>query len=90
MPLNISDLQIRFSGGASNSNPALSLGGVISSAIVPSQSVAAPVTVTGVTIIDAANNAVGLGSLWWDMGTSSLKWRPYGSTVYSGVKFSVN
>ena len=48
-----SDLEVRYSGGASNSDPLNSLGGVKSSVLVSHQSVAAPSNVTGVTILSA-------------------------------------
>jgi hypothetical protein len=48
--MNPTDIQFRYSGGASNSDPLLSLGGVMSSASVPLQSIASPVNVLGVSV----------------------------------------
>lgn len=48
--MNPTDIQFRHSGGASNSDPLLSLGGIMSSNSVALQSIASPVNVTGVSI----------------------------------------
>lgn len=76
MPFTVNDLGFYYSGGAGNSNPTLSLGGVVSSSRITSQQISAPVNVTGVTINSAANNAQGSGLLSWSPGTNTLSWQP--------------
>ncbi len=49
------DIIVRHSGGSGNSNPLNSIGGAISNTEITSQSVAAPVNVTGITIQRAVN-----------------------------------
>lgn len=86
MTFSINDVRFQYSGGAANSDPDASLGGVISSVRVPAQIISTPVNVTGVTINSANNNAQGVGLLAWSPGTNTLTWQPPGSAfVYSVV-----
>lgn len=84
MPFSIHQLKYKYSGGAGNSSPLLSLGGIMSATEIASQSTSSPVNVTGVTIAGSINNAQGVGLLSWSPGTNALSWQPPGSTyVYS-------
>lgn len=62
--INASNLQLRLSGGASNSNPMLSLGGAMSSTVMSSQNASALSVIAGVSIsfcggmTIAQNNAI--------------------------------
>lgn len=81
MTTKIGNIHIRLSGGASNANPQLSLGGVRSTAMVTSQTVADPSQVTGVTIKAAHNNPEGAGTLKFTLTGNTLSWRPPSSAV---------
>lgn len=84
MPFSIEKLKHKYSGGAANANPLLSLGGVMSSEVVVSQTTSSPVNVTGVVIAGSYNNAQGVGLLSWSPGTNQLSWQPPGSAyVYN-------
>lgn len=84
------DLQLRLSGGASNTSQALALGGAMSTVaggLVLSQTASAPTTITGVTIDDAAGNSVGTGTLTYTVSgaVKSLRWTPPGGTAGTAV-----
>lgn len=90
---NLADFEIRLSGGAGNTSPAASIGGVISTAgggRVLSQSASALTTLTGVTIDDATGNAEGSGSLFFDQSAGTLRWTPPSGTAGTPVDVSVN
>jgi hypothetical protein len=76
MAFSAEDIRYFYSGGAGNSNPQASLGGIISATRVLSQTASSPVNVTGVTIVSAANNAQGVGLLTWSSATNTLTWQP--------------
>lgn len=57
--INASNLQLRLSGGSSNSQPNLSLGGVMSSTVMKSQNTSALSLLTGVTITFAGGMTIG-------------------------------
>lgn len=76
-------LELRYSGGAANSDPALSLGGTLSTNKVESQS--ATGTMAGVTVVDAYGNPTGNGSLTYthNGGTNpTLEWAANGETAF--------
>lgn len=83
--INLAYLEIRLSGGASNADPNASLGGVMSSTRVLSQSATLPSNITGVVIDDAAGNAEGAGTLAFTAATSELTWTPNGGTAGAAV-----
>lgn len=88
MALAINDLHIIHSGGAANEDPLADLGGAISTAAnkrIISQLTTTPVNVTGVTIDDAYGNTLGNGSLYWQVATTFLSWKPYTGTSYFGT-----
>lgn len=84
---NLADFLVRLSGGASNTDPALALGGVMSTVVggkVLSQNTSG-LTITGVTIDDAMGNSVGSGSLFFDESANTLRWTPPLGTAGSAV-----
>lgn len=81
MATNIGNIHLRLSGGAGNTNPQLSLGGVKSNGLITSQTVATPSQVTGVTIKAAHNNPEGAGTLKYTLTGSTLSWRPPSSAT---------
>lgn len=87
---NLSDLKLYYSGGGSNSNTTLSIGGAISSARILSQSATGLTTLTGVTIDDGLGNDVGDGTLSYVASTKKLTWQPYGGSVGTAVDVSAN
>lgn len=89
---SLADIEIRFSGGAANTDPDAALGGSISTDAdgeLLSQSVTAPTTITGVTVNNAAGNTVGDGSLTYTSAATSLKWQDSLGTVGTAVDVSV-
>lgn len=77
------DLQYRLSGGASNADPAASLGGAMSSVAVGADSLAwASSGISGVTLGAGSGNASGAGTLVYvyDATDPTLTWQPPGST----------
>lgn len=86
--ISIAHLHFRLSGGAANTDPDASLGGVRSSERVYSQSTTGLTDVTGVTIEYAAGNAEGAGTLAFDIETTSLTWTPNGGTAGAAVDVS--
>jgi len=90
MALQISDLQVRLSGGTVNVNPVASLGGQMSSEEVLSQTTTAPSNVTGVDINNAYGNALGAGTLKWYYDTNKITWEPNGAAVASSVDILTN
>jgi hypothetical protein len=79
------EVQIYLSGGAANSDPNLSLGGIISSTQVTSQDCQAPVNVNGVVINNAFSNLEGNGTLYWFNATNQLAWQAPGQGTYVPV-----
>lgn len=77
------DLQYRLSGGASNADPALSIGGAMSSVAVDADALAwASSGIAGVTLVDGFGNTSGAGTLvyTYDATDPTLTWQPPGST----------
>lgn len=81
------DLEKRLSGGASNSDPNLSLGGIMSSSIVRSQAATYPTsTIAGVTLVEGLGHAPnnlspsGSGSLVYTNSGQTLDWTPINTT----------
>jgi hypothetical protein len=86
----LADYVMYHTGGGSNSDPALSIGGAISSARVLNQSAAGLSLITGVTIDDATGNAVGNGTLTYATSGQTLTWTPYGSSSGTAVAVGTN
>lgn len=76
-------LQFFLSGGASNSDPALSLGGVESTTTqVTSETVAyAGSGITGITLIDGDGNGTGQGTIDFAIATTSARWTKPGGAA---------
>lgn len=88
MAINIGDIQFVYSGGSTNSDQMLSLGGAISTDAqrrVRSQEATQPTQITGVTIVDAFSNPLGDGTLSFNSTTKELLWRAQGSATFYGV-----
>lgn len=83
--INMADSEVRLSGGAANTDPDASLGGIISSERVLAQSSTALTNVTGVVINYACGNTLGAGTLAFTFATKLLKWTPQGGTIGTGV-----
>jgi hypothetical protein len=76
----INQVAFYLSGGAANADPNAALGGDRSSTRVLSQSAAwADGSITGLTLVDAAGNTAGQGTLTYDPAYG-LAWRPPGVT----------
>lgn len=85
MNINLAYLELRLSGGASNTLPGNSLGGVMSSQRVYSKSVSGISNVLGVTLDDAPGCPDGTGTLTWDATAETLTWTPFGGTAGEAV-----
>lgn len=87
----LADIKRYLSGGASNSEPKASFGGVISSTQIKNQTATrATSLITGVTIDDAAGNAIGTGTLAYTSTGKTLTWTPPNSTAGTAVDVSVS
>jgi hypothetical protein len=88
---NLSDIKRYLSGGASNSEPKVSFGGAISSTQIKNQTATRSTSlITGVTIDDAAGNAIGTGTLSFNGTGKTLTWAPPNSTSGTAVDVSVS
>lgn len=89
----LADLKLVHSGGATNTDPNLDLGGIISTDAakdILSQTSTATTTITGVTVSDAAGNAEGIGTLFFDSGNKTLRWTPPSGSAGTSVDVSAN
>ena len=93
---DLSELKVRLSGGASNTAPASSLGGImstVSGGIVLSEIATASASpVSGVTLGDANGNALGNGTLTYTYSptTPTLQWTPPSGSIGTAVTVSAN
>lgn len=83
--INPAYLEIRLSGGASNSDPAASLGGVMSSTRILHQSATGIANITGITIQDGLGNPIGNGTLTYTATGETLKWAAAGQSAGAEV-----
>lgn len=81
MAISVADIEFRLSGGAANTDPLASLGGIVSSQKVLSQVGTGVTNITGVVIDDAAGNAEGAGTLSYVTATGELTWQAFGEGV---------
>lgn len=84
------DLKFVLSGGSSNTSPAASLGGAISTdaaAVIKSQSITAS-TIGGVTYDDAAGNALGNGTMTYTASGTTLQWTPPSGSIGPAVNIT--
>lgn len=80
--MNLAYLEYRLSGGASNSDPAASLGGAMSSTRLVGCTVTGVTNVTGVTVLDAIGNAGGNdGVLDFTASGTLLTWQGPGASA---------
>lgn len=88
---NLSDVKRYLSGGGSNTSPAASLGGAISSSRILNQTVTrASSLITGVTIDDAFGNPLGTGTLSFSAATKTITWTPPTASIGTAVDISVS
>ena len=92
MPLAINELKVYHSGGATNNDPLLDLGGIISSdaskRVVSQNAVPDTSNITGVTIDEAYGNPEGVGTLSYLNTGNNLAWKPYGQSIFYGLDVS--
>jgi hypothetical protein len=79
--INLAYLEFRLSGGAANTDPDASLGGILSSQRIYSKSATGISNITGVTVDDAPGSANGAGTLAWDDAEELMTWTPNGGTA---------
>lgn len=80
MAFQVTDIEFHYSGGASNSVAAASLGGIMSSVQILSQiGTLVGTAITGLTVNGATNNTAGNGTLSWNATTNYLSYTPPGS-----------
>ena len=85
---DLSDLEVRLSGGASQTDPNGSLGGAMSSTTAPSQAATALTTITGVVINWAAGNTEGTATVTYTSSTQSLQYTPPSGSIGLAVVVS--
>jgi len=88
-------LEKRLSGGVAETDPNLSLGGAMSTAVIFSQDVTIVTPISGVTLVEGrGNNAIQItptvGNLGFLFGTTELRWTPPNKTVGLPVDVSVD
>ena len=79
--INLAYLELRLSGGASNQNPAASLGGALSSKRIHSKTASGVANITGIVLDDAPGSANGAGTLVFSGANKTLQWSPNGGTA---------
>jgi hypothetical protein len=87
--MSISDLALRLSGGAGNTDPAASTGGAKSTLEVLFQLATLASGISGVTMHNAAGNTVGTGTLTYEHTGKTLTWKPPGAAI-AGSPVSIN
>jgi hypothetical protein len=87
---SMAELKVYLTGGASNAATASSLGGVVSSTEVLSQSASGLTTLTGVTIGNAMGNTEGNGTLAYNATAQTITWTPPSGTTGTAVDISTN
>ena len=92
----LAQLQWRLSGGAANTTPGSSIGGIMSTVaggVILSQLATASASPTGgVTLGDARGNAIGSGTLTFTYSATAptLQWTPYAGSIGTAVDVSAN
>jgi hypothetical protein len=89
MAVALVDIGLFLSGGAGNTNPNASLGGIISTTRFLSQNTTGN-TIAGVTINDAAENTVGSGTLSYLVAGQTLTWTPPSGAAGTAVAVGTN
>jgi len=88
--INLAYLEFRLSGGAANTDPDASLGGILSSQRIYSKSATGISNITGVTVDDAPGSANGAGTLAYTASTHSFVWTPYGGTAGASTSIAAD
>lgn len=91
MATQLGDIHLTLSGGATNTDPQASLGGIISTeaaAVLAAQTTGVLSNVTGVTINTAFNNPEGTGTFRYDFASTTIYWRPPSDASEYGVDVS--
>ena len=88
--INLAYLELRLSGGAANTDPDASLGGIMSSERIYSKSATGISNITGVVIDDAPGSANGAGTLAYTASTKSFVWTPNGGTAGASTAVTEN
>lgn len=88
MAINPAYLEIRLSGGATNTDQNASLGGIKSSHVVRSKTVTGISNVTGVTVLDAPGSTN--GSLAFTASGTTAVWTPTGGTASAAVNIGAD
>jgi len=78
-------IEYRLSGGASNSDPAASWGGIMSSTRIAGKTATGISNITGVSIEDAPGSTNGAGTLAFTASGQTLAWTPSGGTIGPSV-----
>lgn len=94
MAISLVDMQVRYSGGTANTSQSASLGGLMSTAgssKVLSQTATRSVSnIGGLTLDDAAGNAIGNGTLTYTNTGQTLQWTPPGGSIGAAVAIGTN
>lgn len=90
--MNIAYLELRLSGGPSNSDPNASLGSYMSSTALRSKTgtISGTPNIGGLTLFDAPGSANGAGTLTYTAATTSLQWTPNSGTIGSAINVGAN
>lgn len=91
--MNLAYLEYRLSGGASNTSAAASLGGIMStdaSGRIVGRTTTGTSNVTGVTILDAPNSAIGTGTLAYTASGTTATWAGNGASAGSPINIGAD
>lgn len=88
--MGIELLKTRLSGGAANADVSLSVGGAKSSVAVLSQAATITTPIPGVTMVDAAGNTVGTGTLAYGFTGKVIQWTPPGGAIGLPISIGTN
>jgi len=88
--MGIELLKVKLSGGAANTDVALSIGGAKSSVAVLSQSASVTSAIPGVTVSDAAGNPLGNGTLSYAFSGKTIRWTPPTGAIGVPVSIGAN
>lgn len=91
--MNLAYLEYRLSGGASNTDPTLSLGGLMSTHAngqIVGRTTTGLSNVTGVTILDAPNSAIGAGTLAYTASGTTATWAGNGASAGTAVNIGAD
>jgi hypothetical protein len=87
---SMAELSVRLTGGAANATVTASIGGVVSSTAVLSQSATGLTTLTGLTLVDAMGNAEGDGTLAYNATAQTITWTPPSGTTGTALSITTD